>query len=284
MRVSGTFTQHLTGIGNGLIFEATLDGATPKVREMYMAKVNVDPQNPESGKSCDDFNALDGWINKLGTLDVIARTVHPDKLYESTTEVDLITGKTQLPAIMIPGKETQFNENPPRILSDAAGKPHIIVINTGGEHPSFADWSPGAEAPTPIMQPPTPTGTCLSFQAFQGPGGKMAVLMQTTARAQKEEGDTWLSTSDGGGKWSAPLCITGNATRAASQHTDTSAFHGVTTAQVFGPGAGAIAFDKAGHLYLALVNVRVGSFGQDVGGTAYSVGGSSTPQLVFYKL
>jgi amino acid permease len=47
---------------------------------------------------------------------------------------------------------------------------------------------------------------------------------------------------------------------------------------------GAAAFDRQGHLILALVNGEVGSFGSAIGGVLIASGGTEKPMLFFYRL
>jgi hypothetical protein len=44
-----------------------------------------------------------------------------------------------------------------------------------------------------------------------------------------------------------------------------------------------VAYDDKGHLLLALINIKMGSFAQNVGGVAYSIGGTASPMLFFYR-
>ncbi len=266
-----------------LIYESTLDGlAAVTPRQIFVSPVQVlDANNPLYSRYCDDLAALDGYVDKAGAMHLIARVAHPPHYEKSKLHLELIEDGKQSPAVDLPTLDSE--ENPPRVLLDAKGRRHVITLYLAGEHPSFRDYLLGSdEDPKVILAAKGPTGTCLGFQAFQGPGGRMGIVMQTTVAGLREQGDSWLSVSDGG-DWSAPRCITNNATRATFTNTQNTPLHGVATGAIYGPGAGAIAFDRDGHVLLALINVKVGSMGQNVGGVAYSVGGTSDPMLFFYK-
>jgi hypothetical protein len=57
----------------------------------------------------------------------------------------------------------------------------------------------------------------------------------------------------------------------------------VGTGDHYGPGPGAVTFDKDGHLLLALVNVKTGEFGLNAGGVTFAGGSTDSPMLFFYK-
>jgi hypothetical protein len=107
--------------------------------------------------------------------------------------------------------------------------------------------------------------------------------MQTTEAGFNDSGDSWISASDGSTAWSQPVCVTGNAARANYVAKNRGSVLTVGTGDHYGPGPGAIAFDKDGHLLLALVNVKTGSFGLSAGGVLYGGGSVAAPMLFFYK-
>lgn len=273
----------LPGIGNGLVFQATLDGKTaPTPKEIYMAKVTTDPNNAEYGKSCDTFSALDGYVDAAGAAHFIA-IARAMRSQESGSQIDLFEDGKQTPVLKLPSAEMTTWVTPPKLLLDAQGRRHIIAFYNAGEHPNFRDYVIGSDDdPTAILAAKGPKGTCLGFQAYQGPGGHMAVVMQTSETGYNDSGDSWISMSDGG-TWSQPVCVTANAARASWASKNKGALLTVGTGDHYGPGAGAVAFDKDGHLLLALVNVKTGSFGLSAGGVMYASGSVASPMLFFYK-
>jgi hypothetical protein len=280
------YAIHLAGIGNGLVFQATLDGSTASApRQIFMAPVTQDP-NPgglgDMSKACDDLSALDGYVDAAGGAHFIAidrgmRDPDPG------SRVELIEAAKQTPAIKLPTPYMQVWPNPPKLLLDAKGRNHIIALYAAGERPAFRDYLLGSDDdPAVIMAAKAPKGTCMGFQAYQGPGGRMAVVMQTTDAGFNDRGDSWVSVSTGD-KWSPPVCITNNAGRASYAAKNTGAAGSVLNAEHFGPGPGAVAFDKQGHLLLVICNVKTGSFAVSAGGVVYAGGSSASPMLFFYK-
>jgi hypothetical protein len=279
MTVNG---MHLAGVGNGLVFQATLDGSTPSApHEVYMAQVTTNESMAEYGKMCDDFSDLDGYVDVSGAPHFIA-IVRALRSSESGSQIDLYEDGKLTPAIKLPTDYMETWLTPPKLLVDAKGNRHIIAFYSAGEHPAFRDYVVGSdEDPTVIMTAKSP-GTCMGFQAYQGPGGHMAVVMQTTERGYNDSGDSWVSLSDGSG-WAPPVCITANAARASYVATQKSGNLLVGTGDHYGPGPGAVAFDKDGHLLLALVNVKTGTFGLNAGGVTFAGGSTDSPMLFFYK-
>jgi hypothetical protein len=286
MAVSGTYRQPLPGIRPGLIFQTTLDGAAPvQPREWFMATVAVSPADPTYGKSCDGFSGLVGYVDAAGQPHLLARVVDNDNFNDGSVDhLELIEGGKQTPVVKL-AHTYKFDANPPRLLVDAKGARHVIALNEAGERPAVRDYTIGSDDdPAYVLAAKKPKGTIAGFQAFQGPGGKMAVLVQDTTEGFTDNGDTWLLTSDGGGNWSDPICLTNNAARVAWATKKTGALSDVSVGAHYGPGPGGLAFDKSGHVLIALVNNKVGSFALAAGGVVYAGGGTSTPMLFFYRL
>jgi len=171
---------------------------------------------------------------------------------------------------------------PPKLLVDAKGNQHIIAFYNAGEHPAFRDYVVGSDEDPTVILTAKPPGTCLGFQAYQGAGGHMAVVMQTTERGYSDSGDSWVAMSDGS-DWSPAVCVTANAARASYVASQKGGNLLVGTGDHYGPGPGAVAFDKEGHLLLALVNVKTGEFGLNAGGVTFAGGSTDSPMLFFYK-
>jgi hypothetical protein len=132
------------------------------------------------------------------------------------------------------------------------------------------------------MAAKTAPETVSDFVAYQGPSGKMAAIIQTE-KGFNDVGDSWLCKNSGTG-WSEPICLTNNTGRRAWVSKQTGALGNVASGYQFRPGPGAVAWDKDGHLLIALINTRIGSFGLAVGGTTYVSGSTATPMLYFYRL
>ena len=272
----------LGGIGWGLIFQTTLDGANPvQPREWYMAPIKIDPANPVYGRSCDGFNALDGYVDAAGQPHLIAQVVN---LSDPNTNMQMIEDGRQTSLITLPpDARGDFASHPPRLLIDAKGARHIIAKYDGGEHPAIFDYLVGSnDPPKVIMSAKAAPASIWNFTAFGGPGGKMAAIIQTAEHGFLDEGDSWLCTSEGG-KWSEPICLTNNAGRKSWVSTQTGATGNVSTGDRYGPGPGAMAWEN-GHLLIVLINNKTGSFGLAAGGVTYASGSSVTPMLFFYRI
>jgi hypothetical protein len=283
-KVTSSNGMPLAGVGNGLVFQAMLDGTTPSApKQVYMAKITADPGNPEYSKSCDGFSCLDGYIDAKGAPHFVA-IVTGSRITDSGTHIELVEDGKQTPLFKLPDLNYMVTwSTPPKLLVDAKGRRHVIAKYIGGERPAFRDYTVGSdEDAVEILKAKAPGGTCMGFQAWQGPAGRMAVVMQTTDAGTNDAGDSWLSVSDGD-KWSTPICITNNAARSTFASKNTGAIGSVTTMSHYGPGEGCVAFNKEGHLLLTIVNVETGSFGLAAGGTVYTSGSTSKPMLFFYK-
>lgn len=280
------FPVHLSGIGNGLVFQATLDGSKPSApKQIAMAKVSQDP-NPngmgEMSKFCDDYSALDGYVDAAGTAHFIAivRAAHDA---EASSLIEFFDGDKRSPAIRLPSPYMEVWTNPPKLLVDAKGRHHVITLYNAGAQPVFSDCVLGSDdKPVVILAPKNPKRTCLGFQAYQGPNGRMAVVMQTSDAGLNDSGDSWVSLSTGDA-WAQPVCVTNNAARARFASKQLGIRGSVGTNSHYGPGPGAVAFDKQGHLLLALCNIRTGSFALSSGLVTYNSDTTSAPILFFYK-
>ena len=275
--------QTLPGIGAGLISTATLDGTAPVAPvETYMPPVTINPSNPDYDKRCDGFSALSGYVDADGGVHFLA-TLWQQGLAANPTKMVLVENGMETPALTVAGSYWQSDSSPATLLLDSKGKQHIIILIAAGEHQTIRDYTPGSDAdPRIILTAKEPAPVCAGFQAFQGPGGKMAVITQTNGGAANGQGESWLSTSDGG-PWSTPQALTSNIGKATFKDTRTGSLHGVYAGSSFGPGPGAAAWDHDGHLVLALVNIQTTSAGQSVGGATYAGSSTAHPMLFFLK-
>ena len=63
----------LAGVGNGLVFQASLDGSSPTPpKQVYMTPVTTNSSLGDYGKMCDDLGDLDGYFDAAGELHFIA--------------------------------------------------------------------------------------------------------------------------------------------------------------------------------------------------------------------
>jgi hypothetical protein len=247
-----------------------------------MPKVTIDPSNPVYAKSCNELSALDGYFDAAGAAHFIAISLATTSSEPSSPIVLFEDGK-ETPVVKLPSEHMMTWQSPPKLLLDAQGHRHVIAFYRAGEHPNIRDYVVGSDdEPLVIFSPKGPKGICIGFQAYQGPSGHMVAIGQMTDGSFGGSGDTFISMSDGG-PWSPPICVTANAARANWVAKNKGRLLTVATGDSYGPGAGAAAFDKSGHLLLALINVKTGSFGLAVGGVTYASGSSASPMLFFYR-
>jgi hypothetical protein len=272
----------LAGIGWGLIFQTTLNGSNPaQPHEWYMPPIKVDPTNPNYSRKCDGFNALDGYVDASGQPHLIAQLTN---LNDQNSIMQVIENGKQTPAITLPPDAFGgFTVHPPRLLLDARNGRHIIAKYDAGEHPAIRDYLLGSSADPTIIMAAKPPGIISDFRAYQGPNGKMAAIIETQEEQTSGDGDSWLCTNDGS-KWSEPICLTNNAGRKTWVSKNTGAISNVATGASYGPGPGAAAWDKNGHIVIALINNKNGVFALAAGGITYAGDTTSTPMLFFYRL
>lgn len=278
-----TYKQHIAGIYPGLLLQATLDGASAGTpREAYMAPVTIDPKSPEYGKSCDGFGVMTGYADAAGKPHFLAnvnsynvKTDHPIfKLYEDGKGV---TG------IETPGQGFETWQFPPALLVDAKGRHHVISLFPAGEHPHVRDTLLGSDDEPQVIRAATGIkGKLNGMEAYQGPGGRMVVIMQMSDSGDIGEGDNFVSISTGT-TWSAPVNITNNAARKSFASRQTGARSNVAIAKTYHPGTASAAFDREGHLLLLMINNEFSIFGSSAFGVELSGGSISTPTLQFLK-
>ena len=107
--------------------------------------------------------------------------------------------------------------------------------------------------------------------------------MQMNDTGERSTDENFVSMSTGDGQWSVPVNVTDNAGRKTYVSKDTSAQSQISQETGCQPGPGAAAFDRDGHLLLALIKQEYGivhstAFGVNLGG-----GGHITPTLRFLK-
>jgi hypothetical protein len=269
------------GIGNGQVFQAALDGtAVSAPREVFMPVVGG---LKEKDGFCDGLDTLNGYVDSAGTAHFIAAVSSVHSPVSGKSRYEVIENGKAGQIIDLPELSFHAWSDMSTLLVDAKGRQHVIALYLAGEHPNFRDYLIGSDdEPTIILAAKGLKGVCDGFQAYQGPGGRMVVIMQTRTGDMDDLGDTWVSMSDGTG-WSPPVCVTNNAARQRWASVNTGAIGSVGHGTAYHPGPGAAAFDREGHLVLALINGKRGSFGSSIGGVLVASGSSETPMLFFYR-
>src|SRR6185437_4925421 len=153
-----------------------------------------------------------------------------------------------------------------------------------GEHPNIRDYLLGSEdEPTVIRATAGINAQIDGFQAYQGPGGRMVVIMQMNDTGERFAGDNFVSISTGDGKWSPSVNVTNNAGRATFHNTQTSAQSNTGVASSVLPGQCAAAFDRDGHLLLLMIKEDYGIVISTAFGVNRAGGDAKIPTLRFLK-
>ncbi len=282
---SGTYHQHLSGIGNGLVFQATLDGATPGAqREVFLTAV-AGRDEGGYGAYCDGLDALNGYVDAAGAPHFVAAVsrTHDSSLREKSWYELIENGKAG-PMLGLPALSFHAWRDIPTLLVDAAGKRHVVALYLGGEHPNIRDYLIGTdEEPVIIRAAASIKGTVDGFQAYQGPDGRMVAIMQMNDSGERANGETYVSISTGK-EWSTPVNVTNNYGRQSFASKQTSSQSNIAVSKSYYPGPAAAAFDRDGHLLLLMINNEYGLFGSSAFGVMLAGGSSSTPTLQFLRL
>ena len=277
---------HSNGIGNGLVFQSILDGASAGTPREAFLPVMIPPSPGQEyfGPSCDSLDAMNGYVDAAGEAHFVTTFTTPKETAVLHLHFELIENgnagqKTDFPELSFHGCK-----DIPTLLVDAEGRRHVIALYLAGEHPNIRDYLLGSDdEPTVIRAAVGLNGIIDGFQAYQGPGGQMVVIMQMNDTGERFAGDNFVSISTGDGKWSVPVNVTNNAGRKTFHNTETSAQSNVAVATSCLPGPGAVAFDRDGHLLLIMVKgeykmVLATAFGVNTAG-----GDTITPTLRFLK-
>ncbi|HRE09010.1 MAG TPA: sialidase family protein [Opitutaceae bacterium] len=284
--VSGTYVQHLPGVGNGLVFQATLDGRTASApREIFLTEVGGIGEGGGYGTHCDGLDTLNGYIDAQGEAHFAARVTRTrDFSLQGKSRFQLFERGKAGPFIDFPDLSYHTWASFPRLLVDAEGRSHFVMLYPKGERPSIRDYLIGSdEEPDVIRQTASEKGTVDSFQAFQGPGGHMIAVYQMNDTGEKGDGNTFVSISTGKG-WSEPVNVTNNQGRKSFASTQTSRASHIAVATSYYPGPTAATFDHEGHLLLVMINNEYGLFSSGAFGVTLVGGSSSTPKLQFLRL
>lgn len=281
---SGIYHQHLAGIGNGLVFQATLDGPTASPpREIYLPPVAGQDEQGGYGAYCDGLDAVNGYVDAAGTAHFVAAVTRThDGSLRGKSRYELIENGAAGPWIDLPELSFHGWRDIPTLLVDAAGRRHVLVLYPAGEHPNIRDYLIGTDdEPVVIRATSSVKGTVDGFQAFQGPGGRMVAIMQMNETGERGDSDTYISLSTGQ-DWSPPVNVTNNPGRRsfASKQIGASS---VAVEKSYSPGPTAAAFDRDGHLLLVMINNETGLFGSSAFGVQLAGGSSSTPTLQFLR-
>lgn len=184
--------------------------------------------------------------------------------------------------------------NPPMLLVDAAGKEHLIRTPENAERMAVRDYAIADGEigdHVDIVGPDKPEGAVVNWQAAALPGGRMAVTCAVSQKGGWDPDDVelYVSTTDAGGKWSKPVCVTNNAARRAFMSKQTAA-GGVMTSDRYQPAFAETIALKDGGLGLLMVNKNISTLGvtnNAISGSGKVYGmlasGSTAAPWVFFK-
>lgn len=283
-KTSGTYHQHLPGVGNGLVFQDTIDGATVRgPREVFLTPVGGLGEGGGYGTYCDGLDTLDGYVDSSGAPHFVAAVTSNHAPTSGKSVFRLIEDGKEGETWTFPDLSYHGYSDIPTLLIDAAGKRHVIALWYGGERPNVRDYVVGTDnEPTVIRAAAQVKGSVEGFQACQGPGGRMVVIMQMNDSGERGSGDTFVSESTGKG-WSAPVNVTNNDGRRSFASKQTSSQSNVAVEKSYSPGPATAAYDRDGHLLLLMVNNEIGLFASTAFGVELAGGSSSTPTLQFLR-
>jgi len=278
--------QHLAGVGDGLVLQSTLDGATAgNPREVFLPVIGIVGKGAWAQPSCDDLATLNGYFDSAGAAHFVASvtgTMYGANPHPPDYEL-MENGKTGQ-IIKLPELSFHASKDIPTLLLDAKGKQHVIALYLAGEHPNIRDYLLGsADEPTVIRAAVGLNGAIDGFQACQGPGGRMVAIMQMNDTGERGAEDNFISMSTGDGKWSVPVNVTNNAGRKTYVIRDTTVASQVSRETGCKPGSGTVAFDRDGHLLLLSIMQEYGIVHSTAFGVNLAGGGHITPTLRFLK-
>jgi hypothetical protein len=270
--------KHNAPMGRGDVWESVLDGRNAgQPREVFQS-----PFTPGDfmGPVSDDFDTINGYSDSSGADHFIAKVTNYT-VHDTANRINLIENGKQTPAIELPGETFRTWHYPPTLLLDAQGRKHIIAQYESGEQPNVRDYLVGSDTePTIIRAAKEVKGKLIGSQAYQGPHGRMIVLMEMNDTGEKTDDELYVSTSTGG-KWSAPVNVTNNTGRLQFHSTNTGSESSVAMESYWYPGPAAATYDNSGHLLLLYVSNKMSLFGSSAFGVTLSSGSSSTPNLLF---
>lgn len=285
-KVSGNYRQHLSGVGNGLVFQVTLDGRTAsEPREIFLTEVGGLGEGGGYGTYCDGLDALNGYFDAQGEAHFAAAITRTrDYSLKGKSRYQVIENGKAGVFIDLPELSYHSWASFPRFLIDAEGRSHMVALFPFGERPSVRDFLLGSDdEPEVIRQTATVKGNVEGFQAYQGPGGRMVAVFQMNDSGERGSADTFVSISTGKG-WSTPVNVTNNEGRKTFASKQTSRASNIAVSTSYSPGPAAAAFDHEGRFLLLMINNETGVFSNSAFGVTLVGGSSSTPTLQFLRL
>lgn len=247
------------------------------------------------------FINLRGYVDARGTTRFVAETpgIKDGPTSQQTGRQIVIWDGAKLAPVYAFDKFSTHNNfnNPPALLPDAAGKPHLIRAPEKSEKPCVRDYpveDTGLGEFTNIILPASGPGKLANWQVHALAGGKLAVTAALSEKGGYDPDDLELYVSffDGKDKWSPPLCVTGNQSRKSGFVKETTAGNTIGALKSHKPRFAAVALARDGHPCVLLVDnedtiVGVTSAGTTGSGRVVTGTGSlrtDNPAVYFLRL
>ncbi|MBI3881016.1 MAG: exo-alpha-sialidase [Verrucomicrobia bacterium] len=150
-----------------------------------------------------------------------------------------------------------FN-NPPALVQDKAGKPHLIRAPEKSEKPCVRDYPVEGEALgdfVNVIMPKSGPGKLANWQVHPLPGGRIAVTAALSEKGGYDPDDLelYVSFSNGDGKWSEPARVTSNQSQQSGFSKETVAGNTIGALKSYKPRFAAVAVGKDGKPCLLMV-------------------------------
>lgn len=298
-----------------LVRDAVLDGpATKSIKDLTTPKPILSDEQVKQLRAAnkpvkyeDTKPTETGLINLRGFVDAqgITRFVaeHPGikdgPSSQQTGKQIVVWDGTKLTSVYAFEKYQTYNNfnNPPALLPDAAGKPHLLRAPEKSEKPCVRDYpveSDGLGEFTNVILPKSGPGKLANWQVHALPGGKMVV---TAALSEKggydpDDLDLYVSFFDGKDKWSEPQRVTSNQSKQSGFSKETVAGNTIGALKSHKPKFASVVLASDGKPCLLMVDnedtiVGISSPGVTGSGRAVTATGSlrsDNPAVYFLKL
>lgn len=298
-----------------LVRDAVLDGpATKSIKDLTSPKPILSDEQVKQLRAAnkpvkyEDTKPTEaGLINLRGYVDAQGRTrfvaespgIKDGPSSQQTGKQIVVWDGAKLTSVYAFEKYQTYNNfnNPPVLLPDAAGKPHLLRAPEKSEKPCVRDYpveGDGLGDFTNIIIPKSGPGKLANWQVHALPGGRMAV---TAALSEKggydpDDLDLYVSFFDGKDKWSEPLRITSNQSKPSGFSKETVAGNTIGALKSHKPKFTSVVLASDGKPCLLMVDnedtiVGVSSPGVTSSGRAVTATGSlrsDNPAVYFLKL
>lgn len=298
-----------------LVRDAVLDGAATKsIKDLTSPKPILTDEQVKQLRAAnkpvkyDDTKPaetglinLRGFVDAQGTTRFVAENpgIKDGPSSQQTGKQIVVWDGTKLTAIYSFEKYQTYNNfnNPPALLPDAAGKPHLIRAPEKSEKPCVRDYpidGGGLGDFANVIIPKSGPGKLANWQVHTLPGGRMAVTAALSEKGGYDPDDLELYVSffDGKDKWSAPLRVTSNQSKQSGFSKETVAGNTIGALKSHKPKFASVILAKDGRPCLLMVDnedtiVGVSSPGVTSSGRAVTATGglrSDNPAVYFLKL